>query len=237
MKNRLIILYIFISICCYSQNSIYKWNTGTKAYIGEFDSTIISRSMLDDMCMLCNKFIPYPMLWRYQQAESPDTILYKLDSINELSIKWINSLNILDTPKWENIKNYRIDNLIKGSQYTKTLIEAYKNPTILEERYPLDTCSELIQVMKIDGDSMIHFWKEYIYQECYNSNSDPEGCYDRLYKSKIDKDYTFKFVRFELLVRWTNCYAQNHQRDYEYINLNEEFKSLFINVKSYYMYD
>ena len=85
MKYSLIILYSFVSITCFSQNSIYTWKStfGTTAYSGEFDSTIISRSMLDDMCMLCNKYIPLPDLSYYHQAENPDTILHKLDSIYE----------------------------------------------------------------------------------------------------------------------------------------------------------
>ena len=91
--------------------------------------------------------------------------------------------------------------------------------------------------MTIGGDSMLNFWKDYIYHECYNTNADPEGCYDRLYTSKMKSDDKYKFVRFELLAHhWRNCYAQNHPRDYEYIDLNEEFKTLFISVKSYRMF-
>ncbi len=237
MKYKLVILYILISISCFSQYSKYTWRSVGSAYSSEFDSTIISRSMLDDMCLLCNRFILYDSPSNYQQLENPDSILRGMDSIYEESIKWINNLNMKDAPKWDSIVNYRIEQFSRNREFLKTLIESYNDPLLIEEKYHLDSCSEFIQVINIGGDSMLNYWRDYSYQKCYKSNSDPESCFDKLYTSQVKNNDKYKYVRFKLLMyAWRNCFAQNHQSDYKYIDLNKEFMTLFINVKSYRLF-
>ena len=241
MKYKLVILYLLISISCYSQKSKYAWKSGASGYIGEFDSTIISRSMLDDMHLLCNRIFPYKSPYKHQQLENPDSILHVMDSIYEESIKWINSLNIKKSPEWDLIFNHRIEQFSRNREFVKTLVKAYFEPSLIEEKYHLDTCSEFIQVIKIGGDSMLNFWRDYSYQKCFNSNSDPESCFDKLFTSKVKNDDKYKYVRFKLLMHaWRNCYAQNHPRTHKSVNINdmnEEFKKLFTNVKSYGLFN
>lgn len=200
---------LFFCLLTYSQNAKFSyWSDGCDC-IGQFDSTKITRTQLQNT---------YEVLWNAPNIEysgttsTPDKV-----SLLDTELLWeecnerinlLKTLDFIDDPFWNQLKQKQINYYKATCLLREYTIRAYSNPEVLL-KYDLvdEKCIYYRDILIQGGQKMIDAWKNYE-KEWIERNGYAEF-HQREYEQKYNSPQREDYARLTLMIYgWWN--SANH---------------------------
>lgn len=144
------------------------------------------------------------------------------------SLKALNSLEFVNTPYFNKIKQKRIKEIERLKLLSLLEIESYSNPKILmNDSYSKEQCSEYTNALIAGGDVLLKMRKKMAEESRDEGNTDAWGRYIKEKESGNEMEYARVFVT---TFGWWNCVNNSIERvDGNDVNLSG-FMKLFDNI-------
>ncbi len=182
-------------------------------------------------------------------ALSTDATVFSAKQIPKLSMadltkeyenrkQYFDTLQIVDTPFWNKIKELRIDELEEEYALKKITIQAYTDVSVLKSNQFSKLCPpDVLQALTSGNDNeLLSFWKIFVEKEC-TTNGSPKDCENRFYYSNVNSPNKVMEARaFIITFGWWNPVNRKlrEARDSDSLNskMEKEFNQLFTRVKT-----
>jgi hypothetical protein len=238
MRNLFFFIILFTPILGFCQTKEFEWSYGLCDYDGVYDTTILSETQIKDTYDLCYSY-GSNLLHRPSTLKAIDSnklCLNLLEKEYKERLEHINNLNIIKTEEWDSIRQDEISDLDFWYSLSRTYLEGFLNPQILNKNFPYDSCQEYSSILVEGGEKMLDYWKEFVVKVCKN-NSDPDKCFKEHYQDKFNTSDKENYARLEIMLYgWWNCmckykaYKQGPRPD-----KHEKFKKIFIKTSEHCM--
>lgn len=229
-KKLLFIIITLLPLFSKAQSNLFYWENGLDYCTGRFDSKKFTTKDLEliyrylyqmdiDMFIVGN-------VWQIEQMDTATT--------TALDTYYSKTLNILDSIKrppgqfWDSLLVYRKKELHDVYTLKRLSILALKTPALLKKQFAND-CFDEVTALNGTEQELLEAWrkqKERLKQE----NSSPEEVEEK-WQKRYDSPNRLKYARLDLMDDWWNCMNQfvfYYKND---IQLELEFRKLFISVK------
>ncbi len=222
-----------MNVSTFAQTKTFIWRSTLCRYEGEYDSSKTTEAQLHDTYLLhCfNASYMEARVTAWAPEDIPKLNLDSLHSEYKTKLKFLKQLNIINSQFWETVRQNKIHRLSETYNFDKTVIKAYKNPSVLKSIPANDSCYQFVDAMIAGGDQLLNLWKQVSANACKN-NGDSIQCIHERYLDKINSPQKLLFAQIELILfGWWNCansYSQYRDNQGERIKI---FNELFTNVK------
>jgi hypothetical protein len=223
-------IFLCISLFAQAQNATFEWQGGLCSYSGRFDSTKVSREVLQHT-------YDYLVWGEYLHKECTAWTLDGIKNLNLESVKQeclekvqlLNTLSFVETPYFVQLKGDRIRETKESCEICCLSIEAYQNPEVLREFKQADSnCIFYREALIAGGQALIDAWTK-LNEDMKRKNANP----DRLQKEFDQKNASpqrMEYARLDVMnFGWWNS-ANNQIFHVEY-DSSEAFSKLFTGVK------
>ncbi|WP_419869702.1 hypothetical protein [Chryseobacterium sp. CT-SW4] len=167
----------------------------------------------------------------HEVRENKDEILTKLDTEFAEKKALLQTLKVVNTPYWQNIKKQRYQELLIEYETEKIQIIAYTDPSVLLNNKLSKNCRKFAQALNADEGQMIEEWRK-LREEMSKRNGDPERImreFSEHLNSPDRKDYAIIDL---ITFGWGNCSNSQIARVSYDEKMAKAFDDLFIKIDS-----
>ena len=235
MKLTVTAAFLFLfSISLSAQTKTFKWDEPICAFEGTYDSSKYSESQLKDTQEL-KQSIGTIALFTDATATSPDKIkdlsIEKLDKEFRKTREKLKNLNIVKSAYWEKMRQDKIRELDQSYELKWLTIQAYKDPSKLEQFDTAACCVNFYaDALKKGGDYLYATWLK-VNMDTRSKNANPARI-KRIFDAQNASPDRMKYARVEVMrFGWWNCANRASFQVEPNERVDKEFRKLFIKVK------
>ncbi len=251
MRLSIIILFVLFGSCTHKSSkpselgskqdgiadttSVFTWTTELCENKGTYNSKIYTAEQLQNT---------YDLWFTYSgMALETDGTAYdpkdisKLDT-NKLSEEYHNKKNhleqmdIVNSAHWHELRKQRIQELEDEFELKRIAIQAYTNTSVLLTNRFSKYCPDYVKALTSkDTSELMNFWKEFAVKQSLE-NGDPQRFMEKFYAKFNSKD-RLEYAKVDLITfGWWNCGNNTFEHINRDMQMEEEFNSLFSDIKS-----
>ncbi len=229
------IIFLILTVPGTAQVRTLKWADDLCEYSGSYDSKKHSESKLLNTLKLKDqqftRISNFPSVWKWEDIDSID--IQALESEYRQKKDSLHSLQIVNIPYWQRVKETQIKELDQVYTFYRTKAEAYKNPEVLRKYPAAPACTaKYAEPLIARDDSLLKVWLE-VNMHSRSQNADPDRLKRRFDEQMASAD-RIKYAIVEVMgFGWGNCAVREIQRDegnMDDTHMNE-IRKLFLRVR------
>lgn len=156
-------------------------------------------------------------------------ILARFDKDYAIAKKNLQSLTVVNSPYWQNLKKLNIKELDQEYEKEKVMFESFVNPKILLNNRYSKSCGNFANALNGSDENLKAEWRK-LREQMSKRNSDPQRIMKEFENRMQSADWK-KYAILDLTVYgWGNCANELIERPVHDEKMSKEFESLFIKI-------